>query len=776
MNLEKKSKELQKAEKKKKWDDAVKIAVEIADYFAEILEDYPESLKYMEQAITFRQKTKRAGVTIQLYRKTINIAKKGKRKTQRELFRHAASAIPIIEEYIKVLTENNEYITKNGAMTRYFLGECREIVSGINPRNTEFLLSGKVFVEVGKKLALDKKTFLESEEAFEKSRIIFSLMKNEEEIFGSLLAEAEINIRRLSLDRGFNLFDEARNLFYDETHVKAVVDVEKIVYAEIGLDLLKNKYRDMTLRQISESLISRAKDAHLEARTLGEVSPLLLEIGSIHLNNNQLETAFATYDEAIGNSQTVSDESVPKKIIETLYQEGKNKVEVLIQKSAKLRFETVDDLLPIKFHDKISNICKTLEMTEYIQEVALNVREMGRRFKEEKLIADDFPFIEKAVNILITHRQDVGLQKIGEELEDQIEYFYNNRNMIGVERLQSFLAKSYLQANDFQALGWINSKIANYYAQLGNHEKQLALINETVQYLHQADLSSIKMFSEALETQFPLIKATSFQNDFITLLGNVYLLAGETDKYDSLYSQQALYLLETGKVDEAISLFTMNFEYLRQMKYVTRAINRSNEMIDNLLEKGQYIFMISLFQNLVNLLVQQSAENDDIVPVIQKLEQMLNFFLSNTEIINYVDPIFALITTLYDYLGIKEAQGDVAFEISARFFEQDLIDQGFDYLENSFMIFHTEEITEKIGLILDFTEGKKGETYLENELNPLSDRFAEFLISCLVIYKQDAAAAKLMLERAIQLLPHNEEQAFEQFRSAKALMGRIGTP
>jgi hypothetical protein len=32
MNLEKKSKELQKAEKKKKWDDAVKIAVEIADY------------------------------------------------------------------------------------------------------------------------------------------------------------------------------------------------------------------------------------------------------------------------------------------------------------------------------------------------------------------------------------------------------------------------------------------------------------------------------------------------------------------------------------------------------------------------------------------------------------------------------------------------------------------------------------------------------------------------------------------------------------------------
>ncbi|MHA2346309.1 MAG: hypothetical protein ACXACP_06290, partial [Candidatus Hodarchaeales archaeon] len=337
MNLEKKSKELQKAEKKKKWDDAVKIAVEIADYFAEILEDYPESLKYMEQAITFRQKTKRAGVTIQLYRKTINIAKKGKRKTQRELFRHAASAIPIIEEYIKVLTENNEYITKNGAMTRYFLGECREIVSGINPRNTEFLLSGKVFVEVGKKLALDKKTFLESEEAFEKSRIIFSLMKNEEEIFGSLLAEAEINIRRLSLDRGFNLFDEARNLFYDETHVKAVVDVEKIVYAEIGLDLLKNKYRDMTLRQISESLISRAKDAHLEARTLGEVSPLLLEIGSIHLNNNQLETAFATYDEAIGNSQTVSDESVPKKIIETLYQEGKNKVEVLIQKSAKLR-------------------------------------------------------------------------------------------------------------------------------------------------------------------------------------------------------------------------------------------------------------------------------------------------------------------------------------------------------------------------------------------------------------------------------------------------------
>ena len=45
MNLEKKTKNLQKYEKKKKWDDAAKTAVEIADYYAEEQKDFPESLK-----------------------------------------------------------------------------------------------------------------------------------------------------------------------------------------------------------------------------------------------------------------------------------------------------------------------------------------------------------------------------------------------------------------------------------------------------------------------------------------------------------------------------------------------------------------------------------------------------------------------------------------------------------------------------------------------------------------------------------------------------------
>ena len=776
MNLEQKLKELRKFEKKKKWDDAVKVCGAIADYYTEIMEDYPEALKYMEQAIELRQKTKRAGATIQLYRKTINIAKKGKRKTQRELFRHAASAIPIIEEYIKVLTENNEYITKNGAMTRYFLGECREIVSGINSRNTEYLLSGKVFVEVGKRLALDKKTQSESEEAFEKSRIIFSLMKNDEEIFESLLAEADLCIRKLSLDRGFHLFDEARNIFEDETHTKTAADIEKGVYAEVGLSLLRNYYRDMSKRNISDSLISRARTAHLEARTLAEVSQLLLEIGAIHLEHKNLDAAFQVYDEAIVNSQTVYDESIPKKIIETLYEEGKKKAEELIQKSSKLRFDKVEDLLPIKFHDEISKICKKLEITEHIQEVAISVREMGKKFKETKLITDDFPFIEKATKILITHNQLGGLQKIGDELEDRIELMYSKRNMGEVERLRSFLANAYLQMNDMQAVGWLNSKVAGYHAQLGDHERQLALIGETIESMQQADPTSVKSFSDSLEAQFPLIKATSFQRDFISLLGNVYLLAGETDKYDSLYSQQALFLLENDQIDEALSLFNMNFEYLRRIKYTTRAINRSNEMIDKLLEKNQYIFVISLFQNQVNLLVTQSVENEEIIPAIQKLENQLNLFLEDSGTIPFVEPIFSLITTLYDYIGIKEAQGDVAFEISSRFFELDLIDQGFDYLDKSFFIFHTEEITEKIGLILDFIVQKKAEISPENELDPVSDRFSDFLITCLIIMKQDAEAAKLMLERAIQLLPQDEEKSFGLFTDAKSILSKVGTP
>jgi len=233
MSLEQKEKSLQKLEKKKKWDESSKLAMSIAD---SLISDgnIKEGLKYLERAFTSLQKTKKTEAIIVLYRKMLNSARKGKHKTQKDLFRYAAAAIPIIEEYIQVLTENNEYLTKNGAMTRYFLGECREIVSGIAQRNSEYILAGKVFVDVGKRLAYDKKTEFAAEEAFEKSRIIFSLMKNNEEIFNSLLAEAEISIRKYSLERGFFLFEEARKLFDDESHNLTVANIEKVVYAEMG--------------------------------------------------------------------------------------------------------------------------------------------------------------------------------------------------------------------------------------------------------------------------------------------------------------------------------------------------------------------------------------------------------------------------------------------------------------------------------------------------------------------------------------------------------------
>ena len=54
-------------------------------------------------------------------------------------------------------------------------------------------------------------------------------MNNREETFQALLVEAEINIRKYRLERGFALFDEARAIFDDDSHQKMSVDIEKVV-------------------------------------------------------------------------------------------------------------------------------------------------------------------------------------------------------------------------------------------------------------------------------------------------------------------------------------------------------------------------------------------------------------------------------------------------------------------------------------------------------------------------------------------------------------------
>ena len=130
MDLAEKIKQLEKYEKKKKWEDVAKTALKIADYYLEDQKNYSESLKFLERALKARHKEKNTEAAIVIYRKMINVARKGRHRTQKELFRIAAKAIPIVEEYIRVLVENDEYITKNGALTRYFFGECHYVFYG----------------------------------------------------------------------------------------------------------------------------------------------------------------------------------------------------------------------------------------------------------------------------------------------------------------------------------------------------------------------------------------------------------------------------------------------------------------------------------------------------------------------------------------------------------------------------------------------------------------------------------------------------------------------
>jgi len=697
MNLEKKEKLLEKFEKKKKWDDATKQAIEIADTFIDDQSNIKKGLKYLERAFASRQKTKNTEAIIVLYRKMINTARKGKHKTQGELFRYAAAAIPIIEEYIQVLNESDKYITKNGAMTRYFLGECREIVSGIAQRNTEYLLAGKVFVEAGKKLAYDKKTETASEEAFEKSRIIFSVMKDNLEIFNSLLAEAEINIRKYSLERGFFLFEEARNIFDDETHNLAVANVEKVVFAEMGLKLLENQFTNMQQREIADALISRSKDAHLQAQSLEEVSALLFEIGNINLINSQLEIAFQAYDDAIQNSQLVGDESVPQKIILHLYEESKIAFNDLLQHSSRTDFSQIGNLLPMKILDKIAILCKTLGKGLEVEEVALYIYEMGKQVKLQRLITDDLPYIMRATSILINNSRFSGMHKIGDEIETTIDELLTHHDFPQAKILHAFLEEAYLDINDKLAAGWINVKLATFYATWGDHEQQLALLSRTVDYFQQADKETLNALCEVIENQFEKLKMTMFQNEMIAILGNVYLLLNEGDKYDSLYSEQAYYLLEIGEFDEALNHYRQNFEYLRRTKNASRAIDRSNTMIEKLLDKQIYQFIIPLLHNQVNFLINVQAEQLDIIPMVQKLETFLTRFVSTENETVYVDPVFSLVEHLYDHLGLKEPQGDAAFEVATKFIDQDLFDEGFDYLDRAFQIFLSEELMDKVG-------------------------------------------------------------------------------
>ncbi|MCK4847784.1 MAG: hypothetical protein KAT16_02030 [Candidatus Heimdallarchaeota archaeon] len=198
-------------------------------------------------------------------------------------------------------------------------------------------------------------------------------------------------------------------------------------------------------------------------------------------------------------------------------------------------------------------------------------------------------------------------------------------------------------------------------------------------------------------------------------------------------------------------------------------------MIEKLLDCGGmgHQFVIPLLHNQVNFLINIKAEQIDIIPMVQKLEAFLTRFVSNKNEMAYVDPVFSLVTHLYEHLGLKEPQADAAFEVATKYFDQGSLDEGFDYLDRAFQIFLGAELLDKVGLVLDYVEKKK-DLFSETSADD-ADRFLEFLILCLTHLKQDDDAANLMLERAIKILPQQEDLAFKQFEAAKSIISNIGT-
>lgn len=777
MTIEEKLKEIKKLEQKKKWEDASKALVEVADYYIE-KKEFTQSLQYFERAISAQEKEKKAEKIIVLYRKIISAARKGKTKTRKELFRYAAAAIPLIEEYIQVLKESNRYLSKHGAMTRYFLGECREIVSGLTQRNEEFVRAGHIFVDVGKELFSSQRTRKEAEESFEKARIIFDLMKNREETFQAFLVEAEMNVQNFCLERGFMLFEEARGLFEDDSHLAAVVDLEKVVYAEKGLELLHKHFHDPEQRQTAEMLISKSREAHLLAKSLDKVSGILFEIGKIKIKNKELESGFNSFDEAITNSQLVGDEAIPRQIVEYLFHEGKGKAEKLLDRD-RLDTTQINSLPVMKYFNKIEEIGKNLEMGHEIEEVATFIWQLGKDLQEKGIIDSDFPFIDKALTILIRNNRHGGFNKIVDELEKKLDIFAETRKIDEFVWLKTFLVESYRQIDDNKSAGWLNVKISQQYLKWGNYEEQIACLHQSSYLFHNTDPDNLRAFCESLNEQFNELERMtvpeSIRNEVITLLANTYLQLQDIDKYDSLYTQLALKNLEINDFSKAMEFHQNDFDFLVRTKNISRALARVQEFSNILLSKGQHQLTSNLLSKQINMLIEAKASQDQVINSIKNLEDIIIDALSQKIDIKLVDEFFANIIKLYDYLELQEAKGDATFEMANRLFEQEYNDEGFQYLKRSYELFKAENVVEKYGLLLDFAFEKKN-LCVELADHKNADRFLEFLISTLMDLDQIKEAAELIMSRAVNLVSIDEERAYGQFEQAKKLILQTETP
>ncbi|MFX1505281.1 MAG: hypothetical protein ACFFDC_04110 [Promethearchaeota archaeon] len=776
-DVQNKVKELEKLEKKKKWEGVNKSALELAEYFTE-KKDFPESLKFYEKAISAQEKEKKAEKVIVLYRRIIGAARKGKNKTRKELFRYAAAAIPLIEEYIQVLNESNRYISKHGAMTRYFLGECREIVSGINQRNDEFVKAGHIFLEIGKNFSSSKKTEKQSDEAFERARAIFNLVNNKEETFEAFLIEAEINIRKHRFERGFLLFDDARGLLDDDEHQEKVVNREKVVYAEIGLELLHESFTDPEKRELSMMLISKAREAHLLAKSLDEVPEILFEIGKINIENNRLEDGFSLFDEARTNSQLVNDETTPKKIIDYLFVEGKKHADNLTK---PVKMGILDDLSNLPFtpyFDKMEEICHQMNLGEEVEEVSLYLWQLGQNLLEQRNIKDDFPFIKKAIEYLVNNNRISGIHTIGDKLEKRLEELAEKRKLEDFQNLKTFLVDCYTRIDDNQSAGFLNVKIAQTYALWGNYEKQVACLREAESFFQNSDPNTMRKFSEILAEQFkglPPYVPDSIFDEILQLLGNTYLQLGNVDEYDSLFASTALESLEKGEVSKALQFHQQDYDFLVRRKNYSRALARIEEFSTNLYSKGEYQLAHDLRSKQTKLIIDSKSSQEQVLQAIKNLEDQIEEGLTQKVEITLINDLFNNILNLYDYLGLKEALGDALFEMAIRLFEFEYLNPGFDYLNRAYEKVKEENALEKYGLLLDFAFEKKN-AYQDLADQETSDRFLDFLILVLTELNQINEAAELIITRAVQLVQIDESTARQQFERAKELMMKAESP
>ncbi|MFW9780405.1 MAG: hypothetical protein ACFFE8_16300 [Candidatus Heimdallarchaeota archaeon] len=774
MDIEAQIKNLEKLEKKKKWADASKRATLIAEYYTR-QQDYSEALMFYERALNSEKKTKNAGAVIVLYRNLIRFSRKGRKKTQKQLFRYAAAAIPIVEEYLKVLEEKGKYLTPHGAQIHYFLGECREIATGVGQRNKEFLQAGQIFIKVGEMLASQTKTMQKSVEAFEKARAIFEIVQSKEDIFQSYLIEAKINVdigTEDSLKRGFYLFEQAKAIFDDDDHLGKVVSVEKDVYATLGLNILRTQFASEEKRDLAEMLLVKSKEAYFTARSLSEFTEILLEKAHIYQRNQDSETAFQLYDEIIQNAQLVGDEATPRKIIEELYNRGKQLTDQMVKNASRYNFTEIEDLPPLMFFNKAEEICKKLDMGSEAEEIALFIWKTGMELLEKGVIYDDSPFLEKVVAILISHSRISGIHKIGDDIEQRILELARGRELDKMESLRGFLTQSYNEIGDPRSTGWLNTKVAEIYSEMLNHEKQISLLEEAYAAFSQTDQESMKGFSSAVNDQFNAVESDVFKRELRELLGRVYLYINDEDSYDSLYALQALDYIQRGNVTEGYNLHKLNISFLIQTNRISRALKRLEEISSVLLAGGQIQFGVEVLTQQTNILIESQTAQDLVLETIKDYEELIVSLTDNTSRnLEFITALMGNISRLYQYLGLIEAQGDALFELAVKLMDKNEEDIALNLLMSSYKHFAREGVIEKCGMVLDYINDKKEESLSSDDFN-LTDKYLKFLVAALTELDQFSEASKLTVTRAKNRISSEPDEAFSLFEEAKVLLQR----